>query len=106
MDGPREYHKQNKSDRERQIPNDCTYMCNLKNKTNKQNRNRLIDTKNNLRVARWEGGEELSEKGKGVKKLQNSHGDVKYSIRNIVNNIIITVYHARQVLELSGGIML
>ena len=38
-----------KSDRERQIPYDFTYMRNLKNKINeqiKQSRNRLIDTEN------------------------------------------------------------
>ena len=33
---------------------------------------------------------------------QNSYGDVKYSIGNIVTNIII-VYGARWVLDLSGG---
>ena len=25
-------------------------------------------------------------------ELQNSHGDVKYSIENVVNNIVITMY--------------
>ena len=35
MDGPREhYAKGNKSDRERQIPYDFTYVWNLKSKTN------------------------------------------------------------------------
>ena len=35
MDGPREYHtKWSKSDRERQIPYDITYMWNLKYDTN------------------------------------------------------------------------
>ena len=35
MDGPRGYYATwNKSDRERQIPYDFTYMWNLKNKTN------------------------------------------------------------------------
>ena len=35
MDGPREYCAQwNKTDRERQILYDVTYMCNLKNNTN------------------------------------------------------------------------
>ena len=33
MDGPRDYH--NQSERERQIPYDITYMCNLKYGTNK-----------------------------------------------------------------------
>ena len=35
MDGPRDYHiKWSKSDRERQISYDITYMWNLKNETN------------------------------------------------------------------------
>ena len=35
MDGPRDYHtKWSKSERERQIPYDITYMCNLKYDTN------------------------------------------------------------------------
>ena len=35
MDGPRDYHtKQSKSDIERQIPYDITYMWNLKYNTN------------------------------------------------------------------------
>ena len=35
MDGPRDYHtKRSKSDRERQIPCDITYMWNLKYDTN------------------------------------------------------------------------
>ena len=35
MDGPRDYHtEQSKSDRERQIPYDITYMWNLKYGTN------------------------------------------------------------------------
>ena len=59
MDRPRgNYAKRNKSSRERQIPCDFSYTWNLKktkqNKT-KQKRNRLIDIKNNLVVARGEG---------------------------------------------------
>ena len=35
MDGPRDYHtKQSKSERERQMPYDITYMWNLKYNTN------------------------------------------------------------------------
>ena len=35
MDGPRDYHYQrSKSERERQIPHDITYMWNLKHDTN------------------------------------------------------------------------
>ena len=47
------YAKWNKSERERQIQYDLTYMWNLKNKRNKQNR--LID-KNKLVFARTGGG--------------------------------------------------
>ena len=59
-------------------------------------------------VARWEGhrGGGWVKKVKGLRRtnwqLQNSHRDVKYSIGNIVNSIVITMYGARQVLELSG----
>ena len=35
-------------------------------------------------------------------QLQNSHGDVKYSIGNTVNNILITMYGVRWVQDLSG----
>ena len=39
MDGAREYYaKQNKSVKERQMPYDFTHMWNLRNKTNKQRR--------------------------------------------------------------------
>lgn len=45
---------------------------------------------------------ELGEKGEGLRstdwKLQNSHGDVKYTTGNIVNNIIM--YGARWILEI------
>ena len=34
---------------------------------------------------------------------QNSHEDVKYSIGNVVNNIVRTVYGTRWVPEISGG---
>ena len=56
MSEPRGYcAESNKSDRERQMPSDFTYMWNLEKKRNKQNRNKLIDTENILMVARWEG---------------------------------------------------
>lgn len=31
----------------------------------------------------------MDEKGRGIKKLQKSHADVKYSIGEKVNNIVI-----------------
>ena len=53
MNGPRGYNaKLNKSERERQIPYDFTYMWDLKNKINKQDRNKLIDTENRLTAPR------------------------------------------------------
>ena len=33
-------------------------------------------------------------------QLQNSHEDVKYSVGNTVNNIVITMHGARLVLEI------
>ena len=36
-------------------------------------------------------------------QLQNSHGDVKYSIENIAKNIVISMYGTRWVLKISGG---
>ena len=65
MDGHRGYHtKQSKSERERQIPYDITYIWNLKYDTkiykmkiykNLQNRNRLTNLENRLVVAKAEG---------------------------------------------------
>ena len=60
MDGTRDYHtKWSKSDKERQMSYDITYMWNLK-KLYKwiylQNRNRLTDTENKLMVTKGESG--------------------------------------------------
>ena len=57
MNGPRDYHtKQSKSDRERPIQCDITYMCNLKNDTNP----RIYKAKTNPEMQRknsqWGGG--------------------------------------------------
>ena len=56
MDGCRSYQaKWNKSDRERQMPYDLTYLCNLKRKTKEQTKwNSLIQTENRLIVAKGE----------------------------------------------------
>ena len=63
MNGPRDYHtKCSKSDRERQISYDITYMWNLKKfykQSYLQNRNRLTDIENKLMVPKgesWGGG--------------------------------------------------
>ena len=63
---------------------------------NKQNRNRIIDTENVLIVARWEGVWGMGEKVERIKKynwwLQNSNGDINYSMGNIINISLITMY--------------
>ena len=49
----------------------------------------------------------IGEKGEGIKGinwlLQISRGDIKYSIENIGNNILITMYGVRWVRGLPGG---
>ena len=69
---------------------------------NKQERNRLIDTENILMVARWGGG--MVKKVEGLRstncQLQNSHGDVKCSLGNVVYNILITMHGVRGVRDL------
>ena len=58
MDGPRDYHtKWSKSDRERQISYDITYIRNLKKKWYKRTylQNRLTDLENKLMVTEGEG---------------------------------------------------
>ena len=37
---------------------------------NKQNRNRIIDTENDLMVARWEGNKGYEQKSEGIKKYK------------------------------------
>ena len=60
MGGPGDYHtKWSKSDRERQISSDITYMWNLKKWykwTDLQNRNRLTGIENKLMVTKGESG--------------------------------------------------
>ena len=62
--------KWDKSDRERQIPCDFTYMWNLKNNISKQNRNRLRGTKNRLMGADGRGVGGLCEKGEGIERYR------------------------------------
>ena len=40
--------------------------------------------------------------GKGLRCYKNSRKDVKYSIGNVLNNIVITVYGVGWVLDLLG----
>ena len=54
MGGPRGYSAEwIKSDRERQIPYNFTYMWNLKHKISEQIKQKLIDTENKLIIIRW-----------------------------------------------------
>ena len=39
------------------------------------------------------------------RQLQNSHGDEKYSIRNTVNSVVITMYGPRWVLKIPGELL-
>ena len=53
------------------------------------------------------GGGGLGEKGEGIKStnwlLPNSHRDIKYSLGNVDNNVVMTMCGARWALEISGG---
>lgn len=53
------------------------------------------------------GGNQEKAQQTGVRfltdwQLPNSHRDVKYSTGNTVNNIVITIFSARWVMEISG----
>ena len=58
-------------------------------------------------VVRGEGLGGRGEKAKGSRsadwQLQNGHGDVKYSLGNMVSNTVVTVCGAGWVLEISRG---
>ena len=73
---------------------------------NKPNRNKLINTENTVMVARGKGDWGVDENGRELRstnwRLQNSHGDVKYCVGNIVDNAVITLYDVRWVLDLLG----
>ena len=86
-------------------------MWNLKNKINEQTKQ-----KQTYRYREQTGGcqmggmrEDWMKKVKRLRstkwQLQNSHGDVKYSVENTVINVVITVYGARWVwvVEILGG---
>lgn len=72
--------------------------------TNKPNRNKSKDAENILMVAGYKGSWRDGLKiGKGLGGtnwlLQNSQGKVKYSLRNIINNAVITMSGIRWVLH-------
>ena len=74
---------------------------------NKQNKNILIDTENKLMFSRRRGVGEWVKKVKGLRNknghLQNCRGGVEYSLGNLVNNTVITMYSVGQVLGSPAG---
>ena len=72
MEGPIGYYaKGNKSDIEKQILYAFSSVWYLKNKTNKQTKQKNpMDKKNKLMVARWEACREMDDKGAGIKKYK------------------------------------
>ena len=94
----------NYNGRQRKTPYDFTFMWNLKTKYTKEKR--LINAENKLMVARWREFGEWVKKLKRLRstngQLENSHGDVKCSLGNIVDNVVKTIYGARWVLDLWG----
>lgn len=52
----------------------------------------IIDIENRLRTAKGKGFGGMGEKSEGIEKGQNRHSKlhVKYSLKNIVNNINIS----------------
>ena len=70
MDRPTGYHaKCNKSDKERQIPCDFSYMWNLKNKINKQTKQKQIH-RCGEQTDVCQRGEGMDEKAEGIKKYK------------------------------------
>ena len=95
------------SHRERQIPYNFTYKWNLKNKVNEQTKQKQTYRCREPTAGCYRGGVlgGWVVEVKGLRninwQLQNSHGDVKYSIGNTVNNVI-TKCSVRWVRDLSG----
>ena len=58
-------------------------------------------------VARGKVGRGLGVDGKGISKyrlpVRKQYGDVKCSVGNTVNNIVVTMFGARWALEILGG---
>ena len=87
------------------MSHDFTYFWNLKNKINEHPKQKQTQT------AHWwlPGGREVEGRAevKGLSTdwlLQNGHESVKYSVGNIVSDIVITMYGVRWVLELGRSL--
>ena len=82
-------------------------MWNLKNGVSEQTKQKQICTENRLMVARGEGCGEPGEEGKRTEKYRLVVTDesrrCKYSTGNTTTDIIITMYVARLLLEISEG---
>ena len=85
------------------VPYDFTYMWNLKNNINTQIKQKQTH-RYREQIDGCQRGRGLGvwvKKVKGLRstdwQLQNSHGDVKYSIGNTVSNSLIPMYGARWV---------
>ena len=87
--------------REKQIPYNFTYKWNLKNNINEQTKLKQTHryTEQTDGYQRGGGLKNWMKKVKELRStdwfLQNSHRDVKCSIGNIVNNIVIMMCGAR-----------
>ena len=88
--------KWNKLVRKIQISYDFTYMWNLKKRKNKQNWNRLIDTKTRLMVAKREGGWGTGWKDDGIKNYKlvvaKQSWECKVQHREYSQLCLITMY--------------
>ena len=82
-------------------------MWDLRNKINEQTKqkHRLIDNSEQTEGCQMRKSRRIGEKGEGSKELQNNHADVKNNIVNIVSSTVMTMYDARWVLEISGGLL-
>ena len=91
----RHYAKYNKSDRERQILYNFTYMCNLKKEqlkmkqmSNKQSSCTQIRGYQKQGVTEWVKWEKRVKKYKLSAIKWINHGNIMYSIGTIVNNVV------------------
>ena len=104
-DGPRGYYaKWHKSDRERQIPYDFTYMWNIKSKISKQTKQKQTH-RYREQIEGWQMGRVWGgwvKEVKGLRSTNCSHGTVT---RNIVSGIIMAMHGISWVVELLGGLL-